>query len=66
MKKFIQALEPSAKSHKYAQYTYYYEGTHYIFASACGHLFQAKMPEEINADNKVWSIRKLDLPTTYP
>lgn len=66
MKKFIQALEPSAKSHKYAQYTYYYEGTHYIFASACGHLFQAKMPEEINPDNKVWSIDKLNLPETLP
>lgn len=66
MKKFIKALEPSAKSHKYAKYTYYYEGTRFIFASACGHLFQAKMPEEINIKNKSWTIGKLDLPTILP
>ena len=66
MKKFINALEPSAKSHKYAKYTYYYEGTQYIFASACGHLFQAKMPEEIDVNNKQWKTEKLQLPDILP
>lgn len=66
MKKFVKALEPSAKSQKIANYTYYYEGSQYVFASACGHLFQASMPEEINELNKTWKVEKLVLPKVLP
>ena len=67
MKKFIRALEPSAKSVCFASpYVYYYEGNQFIFASACGHLFQLKTPEEISSDNEKWSTHPLVLPEIIP
>lgn len=67
MKKFVKALEPSAKSICYSKpYVYYYEGANFIFASACGHLFTTKMPEEISSTNKRWQIAHLDVPDIIP
>lgn len=66
MRKFVKVLEPKAKSVNVAPYVYYYEGTKYIFASACGHLFKTKEPQEISSLNEKWQATRLDLPNELP
>lgn len=67
MRKFLKVLEPSAKGICFSNpYVYYYEGINFVFASACGHLFQAVSPEEINEDNKKWQAVPLSLPDILP
>ena len=65
-RKFRDALTKDSKSIKYSEMVYYYENKSFIFASAAGHLFQAKTPQEIDEDNKTWSLTPLKLPKVLP
>lgn len=65
-RKFRDALKIEAKAVKFKEMVYYYEGKGYIFASAAGHLFTLQQPQEINEDNKTWTMDRLDLPRIIP
>ena len=66
MKQFVKALDSKAKATSRSKYVYYYEGKQYVFASACGHLFQAQPPEIISSKNQKWAIAPLDVPDILP
>lgn len=65
-RKFRDALTKDSKAVKYSEMVYFYENKSFIFASAAGHLFQAKLPQEIDDDNKTWSLNPLKLPKILP
>lgn len=65
-RQFRDALDSSSQSIKYADKIYYYEGKELIFASAFGHLFCAKLPSEIDEDNKEWLAERFNLPKLLP
>lgn len=65
-RQFRDALDSTAKTVKFADRIYYYEGKELIFASAFGHLFAAKLPSEIDEKNKEWKAEKYDLPDILP
>ena len=65
-RQFRDALDSSSRSVKFADKIYYYEGKELIFASAFGHLFCAKLPSEINEENREWKADKFNLPELLP
>lgn len=65
-RKFRDALTTDSKAIKHSEMVYYYQNKSFIFASAKGHLFKAKSPQEIDEENKIWSLSPLKLPKVLP
>ena len=65
-RKFRDALTTDSKAIKHSEKVFYYQNKSFIFASAKGHLFKAKSPQEIDEENKTWSLNPLKLPKVLP